>query len=98
MLACDEAFANLVHYGCSDCEDDEISIKLEIRQNEVQIIVSDHGVPFDPTQVDQPDLTAPIEDRQVGGLGIYFIKKTMDKTEYWIDETGNHLLMSKKIS
>ena len=57
----------------------------------------DQGIPFDPLQKPDPDITLSIEERQVGGLGIFIVKKTMDTVRYAYEDGKNILTMIKKI-
>jgi anti-sigma regulatory factor (Ser/Thr protein kinase) len=57
----------------------------------------DQGIPFDPLQKADPDITLSIEERQIGGLGIFIVKKTMDTVHYAYENGKNILTMIKKI-
>ena len=57
----------------------------------------DKGVPFDPLKKPDPDITLPAEKREIGGLGIFITKKTMDTVEYAYENGENVLTMTKKI-
>ena len=57
----------------------------------------DQGVPFDPLKKPDPDITLSVEERQIGGLGIFIVKKTMDSVSYAYENGKNILTMIKKI-
>jgi anti-sigma regulatory factor (Ser/Thr protein kinase) len=60
--------------------------------------VRDWGQGFDPAKVDVPDIHAPLEDRSLGGLGLFLVRKVMDWVEFTFDPTdGNELLMVKRL-
>ena len=62
-------------------------------ENSVSVSFEDGGVEFDPLKVDDPDLMAPVEDRQVGGLGIFLCKQIMDSVEYRFENKCNKFTM-----
>ncbi len=62
------------------------------------ILLRDAGVPFNPLEKADPDVTLPLEERQVGGLGIYLCKQLMDHIEYKYEDGCNILLMKKKVA
>ena len=59
--------------------------------------LSDDGVPFDPLKKPDPDITLSVEERPIGGLGIFIVKKTMDTVTYTYENNKNILTMTKKI-
>ena len=59
--------------------------------------MSDKGIPFDPLKKTDPDLSLTAEEREIGGLGIFITKKTMDSVEYAYENGENILTMIKKI-
>jgi len=81
-LAVEEACLNVMKYGFPTGEKSEISLKFEFDKDKVTITIVDRGVPFDPTKVKLPNVNAPLEERKVGGLGIYLIKNVMDEVHY----------------
>jgi serine/threonine-protein kinase RsbW len=94
QLAADEACSNIINYGYTDTEDvGVINIICSKRDNEVEIVISDAGKPFDPTSVPTPDLNASLEERDIGGLGIYFMKKLTDEIKYEFIDGKNVLTM-----
>lgn len=65
---------------------------------EIVISFRDGGVEFNPLDQDDPDITTTVEERQVGGLGIFLCKQMMDKLEYTLENGCNYFKMTKKIN
>lgn len=96
-LVLEEAFTNIVQYGYNDKGKREIELLLEKKGQEVMITLIDDGQFFDPTAQEDPDTGLAVEDRPIGGLGIFLIRKTMDDISYYEKGGKNHLVMTKKI-
>jgi anti-sigma regulatory factor (Ser/Thr protein kinase) len=64
---------------------------------EVSITLTDSGIPIDPLKKEDPDVTLTAEQRKIGGLGIFMVKKSMDAVEYEYIDGTNNLTMRKKI-
>jgi len=96
-LAFDEALTNIISYAYSDGKEHEIVVCLAIADGAMSAELADDGRFFDPLQLKPPDTTAPIEERKIGGLGVYFIKSLMDDVRYWHDGYCNHFAFSKRI-
>ena len=97
-VAIEEVFVNVANYAYGGGSGDvtlDIGFKEEDRS--VTFRLSDEGVPFDPLQKPDPDITLSIEERQIGGLGIFIVKKTMDSVSYAYEDGKNILTMIKKI-
>jgi anti-anti-sigma factor len=94
----DEAVSNVVTYGYDAGTSGEIIIRLNYARDEVQVEVEDDGRAFDPLQVAPPDLTAPLHQRQVGGLGVHLMRSLMDGLFYDHNDGKNRLRMIKKVS
>ena len=67
-------------------------------EKEVIFRFTDHGIPFDPLSKPDPDVTAGAAEREIGGLGIFMMKKTMDEVAYCYENEKNILTMKKKFS
>ena len=97
-VAIEEVFVNVARYAYGDGEGD---VKFGIGYNEadrtVTFRMADKGVPFDPLKKPDPDITLSAEDREIGGLGIFITKKTMNSVEYAYEDGENILTMTKKI-
>jgi sigma-B regulation protein RsbU (phosphoserine phosphatase) len=97
-VAIEEVFVNVAHYAYSGGDGDvtfNISFNNDNRNVTFQMI--DGGVHFDPLKKDDPDITLSAEERQIGGLGIFITKKTMDQVIYAYEDSKNILTMIKKI-
>ena len=74
----------------------QVDIDTHIREDHIEFPVSDSGVPFDPTAKVDPNLELDVEERPVGGLGIYLVKRIMDSVSYARKDGKNILTMIKK--
>lgn len=81
-LTLDELIANVVMYGFDGVEEPEINVDLKLGGNTLMLTLEDNGQPFDPTQDPAPDITSPLMDRPIGGLGRYFVKRLADRLSY----------------
>jgi len=97
-LALEEVFANVVLYGFQDGGEHEVDIALESQNGMVSLTVEDEGVPFNPLDAPDVDVTASLEDRPIGGLGILLVRKLMDGIEYAREGNRNRLVMTKRVS
>ena len=97
-VAIEEVFVNVAHYAYGDGEGDvTLGIGFNNESREITFVMSDGGVPFDPLKKPDPDITLSAEEREIGGLGIFITKKTMDTVEYAYVNGKNVLTMIKKI-
>jgi anti-sigma regulatory factor (Ser/Thr protein kinase) len=97
QLATDEASTNIIEHAYAGVEDGKIEIDCDIDNGELIIVMRDHGKPFNPSSVPEPNVKADLSDRQIGGLGMYLMRKLMDEVSYEIStETGNVLTMVKR--
>ena len=97
-VAIEEIFVNVAHYAYGDGEGDmTLGIGFDEENREVTFRMTDKGTPFDPLKKPDPDITLSAEDREIGGLGIFITKKTMDTVEYAYENGENVLTMIKKI-
>ena len=97
-LALEEVFANVVLYGFQDAGEHEVHIALESQNGMVSLTVEDEGVPFNPLDAPEVDVTASLEERPIGGLGILLVRKLMDGIEYAREGDRNRLVMTKRVS
>ena len=96
-LVIEEAFTNVVKYAYKDDRLHIIEISFEKTNNKLKIKIIDDGEPYDPNQHSGPDVMLPAEERSIGGLGIYLIKKMMDEFEYQRIGNKNVLIMKKEL-
>ena len=97
-LSVEEIFINIASYAYyPDTGMAFISFESENGGSTVLISFTDTGVPYNPLEKDDPDITLTSEERQVGGLGIFLVKKNMDEVYYKYENGNNVLTMKKKI-
>lgn len=87
-LAVDEAFTNIIEHAYGGECAEEIECTCQITQNGLVIMMKDCGRTFDPAAVPEPNLEADLEDRQVGGLGLFFIRRLMDEVQFSVQPSG----------
>lgn len=95
-LALEEILTNIISYGYADDRQHEICVRLNARPSAVTAEVEDDGRPFDPLAAPAPDVTRPIDERPVGGLGIHLVRRLMDSLEYKRQSGRNLLIMNRK--
>ncbi len=96
QLATDEACSNVIEHAYKGIQGGSIEISCNVHGDTLTIIVHDHGLEFDITRVKKPDLSRKLEEREIGGLGIYLIQKLMDEVHFESSaKTGNYLTMVK---
>ena len=97
-VAIEEVFVNVAHYAYPEGEGDmSLHIGFDDQSRVITFRMTDKGVPFDPLKKPDPDITLSAEDREIGGLGIFIAKKTMDTLAYAYENGENILTMVKKI-
>jgi anti-sigma regulatory factor (Ser/Thr protein kinase) len=97
-VAIEEVFVNVAHYAYGDGEGDmTLGIGFDAESREITFRMTDKGTPFDPLKKPDPDITLSAEEREIGGLGIFITKKTMDTVTYAYENGENILTMMKKI-
>ena len=97
-VAIEEVFVNVAHYAYGEGQGDmRLGVGLDEENRTVTFRMTDKGVPFDPLQKPDPDITLSAEDREIGGLGIFIAKKTMDSISYIYENGENVLTMIKKL-
>jgi serine/threonine-protein kinase RsbW len=96
-LVLDEIVLNVIHHAYDDSGEHQIGVTLTLEEGVLTIRVDDDGRPFDPLAAPPPDLDAPLEERQIGGLGIHIVRSTMDGVEYQRVGGRNILTMRKHL-
>lgn len=95
-LAAEEILVNIINYAYKGGSGD-IEITLGDRGGEALVVeIADHGITFDPLSLPEPDITAPMEKRRIGGLGIFLVRKLMDEVTYRREEERNILTFVKR--
>lgn len=96
-LALEEAVTNVILYAYPDGIDGLVDIEAYIHDDCLEFIISDSGKPFDPTAAPEADVTLGVDERSIGGLGIYLVRNIMDTVSYRYEKGKNILVMIKKI-
>ncbi len=97
LLCVEEALSNIIRHGGPDSRN-PIILRARMNANEVEIELEDDGHAFDPISHPAPRFDLPLHERTGGGLGIYLVKRLMDRVEYARRGEHNHLTMAKKFA
>ena len=97
-VAIDELFGNIAHYAY-DPDTGPATVRVEVEEEPLAVLITfiDNGKPYDPIKQADPDVTLPIEEREIGGLGIFIVKKTMDSVCYRRNGDKNELAITKNL-
>lgn len=90
----EEMYVNVAHYAY-DGNEGQVSLAIDTDNGTVTIVLTDSGKPFDPLKKDDPDITLSAEERNIGGLGIFMVKKSMNEVSY-VRENGQNIFTMKK--
>ena len=97
-VAVEEIFVNIAHYAyASGSGTAELRAGVSGEPPTFEMSFIDSGIPFDPLAKPDPDVTLPVEKKQIGGLGIYIVKKTMDSVCYRRNGENNELAITKTL-
>lgn len=96
-LALEEVFMNVVMHGSDSVQVPRVAVSLTLSKSGVTLTVEDDGPPFDPLSLPAPDVTASLEGRRVGGLGVFLVRQVMDNVSYQRRGTMNQLRMTKNL-
>ena len=96
-LALEEAVVNIILYAYPQDQLHEIRLKVTASAQQLIFLLSDSGMSFDPTRVPEPDVTLPLEERPIGGMGVFLIRKIMNEVTYERIGGENKLTMKKNI-
>ena len=97
-IAIDELFSNIAHYAYNP-EVGDATVRVEVTEDPLAVVITfiDKGVPYDPLAKADPDTTLSAEERKIGGLGIYMVKKSMDDVTYEYKDGQNILAIKKNL-
>ena len=97
-IAIDELFSNIARYAYNPTTG-SATVQVEVTEDPLAVVVTfiDEGKPYDPLAKEDPDITLSAEEREVGGLGIYMVKKSMDDVIYEYKDGRNILKIKKSI-
>lgn len=95
-IAIDELFGNIAHYAYNP-DVGEATVRVEVIDEPLSVVITfiDGGVPYDPLSAADPDVTLSAEERGIGGLGIFMVRKSMDEITYRY-ENGSNILSIRK--
>lgn len=96
-LALDELLTNVISYAFKDTEEHQIQLWIQLESGLLTLRLEDDGIPFDPTRMADPDVDRAVEDREIGGLGVFFVKKVMDSLDYKRVEERNVITLTKSV-
>ena len=97
-IAIDELFGNIAQYAYNP-RIGQATVRVEVVEEPLSVTVTfiDNGIPYDPLKNDDPDTTLSAEEREIGGLGIYMVKKSMDEITYEYKDGQNILKIKKNL-
>jgi len=95
-IAIDEIFSNIALYAYAP-DTGDACVEIDIKDNTAFITFSDSGVPYNPLLHEDPDTTLSADEREIGGLGILLVKKSMDDIYYAYEDCKNKLTIVKKL-
>ncbi|MFC7147965.1 ATP-binding protein [Cohnella cellulosilytica] len=96
-LSCEELLTNTINYGFPQGGRHVITLSVQSSPSAVEIRLEDEGVPFNPLEFEEPDLSPDLEERRIGGLGIFFVRRMMNEFIYERTDTGNRIILRKTI-
>jgi serine/threonine-protein kinase RsbW len=97
QLASDEAASNIIEHAYGGNSNADFDVACYMDDDVLTITMHDTGISFDVSSVRQPNLKADLSERQIGGLGVYLMRKLMDEVHYESNpKTGNLLIMTKR--
>ena len=91
-IAADDIYSNFR----LDSGDTIATVECAVDDSLIMLVFTDDGRPYNPLEQDDPDITLSAEEREIGGLGIFMVKKTMDEVTYGYSEGWNRLIIKKK--
>ncbi|MEE3466980.1 MAG: ATP-binding protein [Eubacterium sp.] len=94
-IAVEEIYVNIAHYAYGEGQG-QATIQMETEPGQTMITFIDSGMPYNPLEKEDPDITLPASERPIGGLGIYMVKKSMDDVTYEHRDGNNVLTITKK--
>ncbi|MGO5096782.1 ATP-binding protein [Agathobaculum sp. LCP25S3_E8] len=99
MVAVEEIFTNISQYAYPK-QEGRVTVQLQIIESPAiaQIEIIDQGVPYDPLERQDPNITLSVEKRDIGGLGIFMVKQMMDEVSYRYENKSNILTIRKALS
>ena len=95
-IAIDELFSNIAYYAYTP-KSGKATVRVEVTENPMAVVITfiDNGIPYDPLAKADPDITKSADEREIGGLGIFMVKTSMDEISYEY-KNGQNILKIKK--
>jgi anti-sigma regulatory factor (Ser/Thr protein kinase) len=98
QLAVEEAVVNVMDYAYPPDSVGEVSVATTSDGQCLKIVITDSGIPFDPTEQEKADISLSVEERQIGGLGILLVNEIMDAVSYERKDGKNVLTLTKQLN
>lgn len=95
QLAVDEACTNIITHGYADMDPGSVILDLQVQPDKLTLFLTDFGHSFEPGNAPLPDVDSSIEERELGGFGLFFIQQSMDDMDYQVTEDGNKMILTK---
>ena len=98
LISVEEIYVNIAHYAYGG-KKGEATVQMEVTQNPriCRVVFKDRGVPYNPLEKEDPDISLSAGEREIGGLGIYMVKQCMDKITYRYEDGYNILAIEKHL-
>ena len=97
-LALEEAVTNVISYAYPEGQEGTVDIDVRATKEQLEFVISDRGIPFDPTTKEDADITLGVEERPIGGLGIFLVRQLMDTILYEYKDKKNILTLRKQLT
>ena len=97
QLAVDEACTNIITHGYAGMDPGSVILDLELDPAQLTVYLTDFGQSFEPGDAPVPNVEASIEERELGGFGLFFIQQSMDSVDYRATEDGNTMILVKHL-
>lgn len=99
LIAVEEVFVNIAHYAYGGRSGEAVvQMELDSNPNKLRIIFRDHGIPYNPLEKEDPDISLSAVERPIGGLGVYMVKECMDVVQYRYEDNQNILILEKDLN
>lgn len=96
QLAVDEICTNIITHGYEGMDPGSIILSVDVEKDQMLVTITDFGHAFEPAEPPAPDMNASLEEREIGGLGLFFVFMSIDDLQYESTPTGNNTVLVKK--
>lgn len=97
QMALDELLTNIVNYGYEGTDEHKIDVHFGIDDGALKVEIVDDSKPYNILEREDPDISLSVEDKPIGGLGVFLIKKLMSHVDYYTEDGKNHLVIIKEL-